>query len=329
MPHTAESLLALGRAFMEPRILLTALELDVFTKLADAPRSAAELAALLPADERGLTILLDALAALELLEKHGGQYRCPPALTGLLTSAGPQTVAPMLRHYAGLWRRWSELTGIVRGDSAARARAQAPRDVADQAAFIGAMHVVGRESAARIVAAIQPGAARRLLDVGGASGTYTLAMVAAAPQLQATIFDFPEVLALARPRLAEAGVTERVTLAPGDFYADELPGGHDLVLLSAIIHQNSRAQNVDLYGKCARALVSGGRLVIRDHIMSPDRTKPPAGAVFAINMLVGTDGGNTYTYDECVADLAAAGLTRVRLIQTGPAMDGLVEAFKP
>jgi O-methyltransferase domain len=124
-------------------------------------------------------------------------------------------------------------------------------------------------------------------------------------------------------------VAGRVSYAPGDFYHDELPGGHDLALLSAIIHQNSPTQNVALYEKAARALVTGGRLLIRDHVMSPDHTHPPGGAMFAVNMLVGTSGGGTYAFEEIEADLASAGFERIRLIQSGENMDGLVEAFKP
>jgi hypothetical protein len=100
-------------------------------------------------------------------------------------------------------------------------------------------------------------------------------------------------------------------------------------MLSAIIHQNSPAQNVELFRKVLHALVPGGRLIVRDHVMEPDRIKPEAGAVFAVNMLVNTPGGSTYTFDEIKAWLTEAGFTNVQLIQTGRQMDGLVEAFKP
>ena len=116
---------------------------------------------------------------------------------------------------------------------------------------------------------------------------------------------------------------------PGDFYADELPGGHDLALLSAIIHQNGPDQNVALFSKVFRALIPGGRIVIRDHVMTPDRTRPKDGAVFAVNMLLVTPAGRTYTYDQIREALSKAGFERVRLLQDGEHMDGLVEAFKP
>ncbi len=325
----ADAILTLGRSFMECRILLTAAELDLFTQLAAEPLTASQVTARLSGDQRAVMILLDALAAMQLLTKRDGRYRCEPDMAAHLSADAPATTLPMLLHYASLWRRWSELTGIVRGDTAAFARAQAPRDDAALRAFIGAMHVVSAPRAAAIAAAVAPGGARALLDVGGGPGTYTIALLRAAPQMRATLFDRPAVVEMARERLAEAGLTGRVTLVGGDFDHDELPPGHDLALLSAIIHQNSLAQNRVLYEKIWRALVPGGRIVIRDHVMSADRLEPRDGAVFAVNMLVGTAGGNVYTFDEVSTGLTEAGFTGVRLTQQGGGMIGLVEAFKP
>jgi len=324
-----ESILACGRAFMECRILLSAAELDLFTLLSDAPLSAEEVTERVGGDARAITMLLDALAALEFITKREGRYRCQPDSARLLSAKSPHSVMPMLGHYASLWHSWSELTGIARGDREALRRAQAQGGDTCLAAFIGGMHVVAGPLAEALVAAVEPESATRLLDVGGASGTYTLAFLEAAPHLRASLFDRPAVIEMARERLEKAGVLERVELLGGDFGTDELPPGHDLALLSAIIHQNSRAQNVELYGKVWRALLPGGRLVIRDHVMSPDRTRPARGAVFAINMLVRTEGGNVYTLAQIEEDLLAAGFERVRQIQTDERMSGLVEAFKP
>jgi predicted O-methyltransferase YrrM len=129
--------------------------------------------------------------------------------------------------------------------------------------------------------------------------------------------------------LREAGVLDRVTLAPGDFYSDALPGGHDLVFVSAIIHQNDPVQNVDLFRKAFAALEPGGRIVVRDHVLSPDRTTPRSGALFAVNMLTVFGGGNSYTLAEISDALTQAGFGQVRQIHTDTHMDGLVEAYKP
>jgi len=320
--HTPDSLLALARNFMESRVLLTGAELGLFTLLAKEPLGLDEAVSKTGADRRALEILLDALAAQGLLVKEGGRWRTEPSVAPFLVDGAERSILPMVLHAANLWNRWSHLTQkVVPG----RSGEAGPESLA---AFIGAMDVVAGPQADRIVAAVGAGGARRLLDVGGASGTYTLAFLRANPGMTATLFDRPAVVEMARVRIGAAGLLPRVTLAGGDFAADPLPPGHDLAFVSAIIHQNSPAENLALYAKIHEALVPGGRIVIRDHVMEPDRTRPRAGALFAINMLVGTAGGSTYTFDEIAAGLARALFERVRLVQSGERMDALVEAFK-
>ena len=321
--QTPEALLNLSRAFQESRVLLTGAELDLFTLLSNEALGADTLASRLGADPRALTVTLDALAAMELLVKTGGTYRTAPD-AACLSADAPDSILPMLLHAAGLWDRWSRLTRKIGGTPLSE---RAPADVTR--AFICAMHVVSAPRAARLVDEAGIGAARRLLDVGGGPGTYTAAFLRAGPALSATLFDLPPVVEIAREKLGEAGLLGRVTLVAGDFDADELPFGHDLAWLSAIVHQNGPGQNDALYGRIFRALVPGGRLVIRDHVMEPDRTRPRAGALFAVNMLVGTEHGGTYTFEELRAGLRRAGFERVRQLRAGERMDGLVEAFRP
>lgn len=321
---TSDSILRTARGFRESRVLLTGVELDLFTELGRRAATAAELAALHRWKLRPLTVLLDALTAMGLLQKEGDFYRCPAEIAAELSADSPESILASLLHSADLWESWSGLTAQVAGG-----KPGAPSRPDYLRAFIGAMHAIGRPLAPRIVAAVKPAGAKRLLDVGGASGTYTMAFLNAVPGLQATIFDLPEVIPLARERLSAAGVLDRVTLEAGDYLKDPLPGGHDLAWLSAVIHSNGPEENVDLYRKVAGALVPGGRIVIRDHVMSDDRTAPRAGALFAINMLVATRSGRTYTFREIADGLTAAGFRDVRLMQPGDAMDALVEGRKP
>jgi predicted O-methyltransferase YrrM len=322
-PSSRDALLALARAFQESRVLLTGAELNIFTLLAKEALSAEAIAARLGADTRALTIELDALAAMGLLVKADRTYRTA-ADASSLSEDDPDSILPMLLHAAKLWDRWSNLTRKVGGTPLSeRPAADATR------AFIGAMHVVSGPRAARLAADVGLGSARRLLDVGGGPGTYTAAFLRAAPDLRATLFDLPPVVEIAREMLSKAGLLDRVVLVGGDFERDELPRGHDLAWLSAIIHQNGTAANDALFGRIFRALTPGGRLVIRDHVMEPDRTRPHAGALFAVNMLVGTEHGGTYTFDEIRAGLERAGFVRARLLRPGEQMDALVEAYRP
>jgi SAM-dependent methyltransferase len=325
---TEESILELARGFMASRVLLSGAELDLFSLLAMESLTAEQIAAATRSDLHKMVILLDALSALGFLVKKDGRYRTEPATAPLLSAAASDSILPMVLHMGTVWHNWSEITDIVLGKTTPGLKKKGALAEGNRQAFIGAMHVVASKAAPEVVAAINPGQARRLLDVGGGSGTYTLAMLSAVPEMRATLFDLPPVIEMARERVQAADMLDRVELVNGDFYKDELPSGHDLVLLSAIIHQSSFAQNQVLYGKIYRALDPGGRIVIRDHVMSADRTQPLEGALFAVNMLAGTSGGRTYTFDEIKGGLTAAGFSRINLIQT-KGMFSLVEGFKP
>jgi len=322
-------IMSLATKFHESRIFLTAAELDIFTLLAKDPMSAQEIANRLNARERGITILLDAVVSMGLLEKREGRYYCPGEVASLLSKESENSLVPMVRLASGGWKRWSALTHIVRHGKDTSSETALDIDESEQESFIGAMHAVARMMAPRIVAAIEPGRAKKLLDIGGGSGSYTQAFLEASPGLTSTIFDLPSVIDIAQKRLAASGLLGRIEFVAGDFYQDELPTGHDLALLSAIIHQNSPEQNVELYRKIFQALQPGGRLVIRDHVMNSDHTQPTSGAFFAVNMLVVTEGGRTYSFEEIKPSLESVGFINVRLMQPDERMNGLVEGFKP
>ena len=319
-----ESLLSTG-TILETRTILTGAELDVFTILADEPLTIDEILAKLRAQRQPLSMLLDALAALELLTKTDDRYFCPEEISQLLSSKSPETILPMVRHISHVWANASKLTSKVLGNH--EIEGMTPEE--QTRAFIGGMHVRARQNASDIVGQIGAMRHTNLIDIGGASGSFTIAFLRANPNMKATLFDLPFVTELAKERLTEEGLMDRVTLVAGDFNVDRLPKGHDLALLSAIIHQNSHEQNIELYKKTFDALVSGGRLVIRDHIMSEDHTSPRSGAIFAINMLCGTDIGGTYSLSETQQALECAGFVKVSALSIDAQMDCLVEAFKP
>lgn len=321
---TPELIFGIARSFMECRLLLTGVELNLFSLVAAAPLSAVEITEKVKGDLRATTILLDALSALGFLEKKDNQYRTVPSLIPLLSDSEPTSILPGLQHSAHLWQTWSQLTEIVHRGKGEESGFSGNR----LSAFIGAMHVGAAGAADGIVAAISPGPAKNLIDIGGGSGSYTIAFLKASSDIKATLFDLPPVVEMARKRFSESGLLDRVNLVPGNFYQDPLPNGHDLALLSAIIHQNNQDQNLALYQNIFQALEPGGRIIIRDHVMEADRTKPVSGAIFAVNMLVNTPGGGTYTFEEIREDLTKAKFDRIKLLQT-QGMFSLVEAFKP
>lgn len=318
-------MLALSRSYQGAAVLAAAAELDVFSVLGEREGvTAEELAGRLGLDARGTSILLDALVALGLTDKRGARYSVSPEVSALLTGEGGRTVLAMVQHQANCLRRWSQLAMTVKTGVPAPRIASVLGERGDLEAFIGAMHNVSAPVADEVVSALEPMGFHHLLDVGGASGTWTMAFLRRCPAGRATLFDLPSVIPLAKARLIEAGMQDRVDLVAGDYAKDELPGGADLAWVSAIVHQNSREENRALFGKVYRALVPGGRIAIRDILMSEERTAPVAGALFAVNMLVSTGGGGTYTVEELKQDLGAAGFSGVQVVRKDEGMNAVL-----
>lgn len=325
----ANELLELGRDYQGAAVLAAAAELEIFDTLASGPRTAKEIARKIRGNLRATIVLLDALAALGLLDKGSEQYSLPAESVRLLTQPSSESILGMCQHQANCLRRWAQLAAVVRQGAAAKKIPSVRGEKSDHASFIEAMHNISRPAAAETIRAVQPLTFRHLLDVGGASGTWTMAFLWACPGTTATLFDLPPVIALATKRLTEAGFDRRVKLVAGDYLADPLPGGADLAWVSAIVHQNSRTQNRRLFANVFQALEPGGRIAIRDLVMEPSRTRPATGALFAINMLVATDGGGTFTFDEIQEDLQKAGFAEVTLARQDGTMNSVIVARRP
>jgi predicted O-methyltransferase YrrM len=196
------------------------------------------------------------------------------------------------------------------------------------APFIAAMHYRAAQQAPAVASILQLDGVRRVLDVGGGSGAFAMAFAEAQPGLEAVVFDLPNVVPITRRYVAAAGLTARVTTATGNYLTDGLPGGFDLVFLSAVVHSNAPDENAALLRKCAAALNAGGRVAIMDFVMNDDRTAPAPGALFALNMLVATDRGDTFTEGEMRGWLAAAGLGQGPRLDT-PFGSGIVVGRRP
>ncbi len=325
---TPEGIRQTGWSFRPAAILTTAAELDIFSKITQ-PMTAREIADVVQADLRGITILADALVCLELLEKSDDKYTLAPGVDELLTEQSPKNLLASVRHLANCMRRWVQLSRVTKTGLPAYRTPSIRGEQADLEAFIQAMNDFSVPVADEVVARLKGVQFAHLLDVGGASGTWTLALLRAFPEAKATIFDLPEVVPMARARIAETEFADRIDFAPGDYLQDDLPGGADFVWLSAITHQHSREKCRLIYKKIHSALTPGGTMTIRDIVMDPDHTSPPAGALFAVNMLANTEGGSTYTLDEYKEDLEESGFQNVRLLHSDPWMNCLVTAVKP
>lgn len=325
---TPQDILELGASFHKACILTTAAQLNIFNTLAEKAIDASSVAAKFGTDLRATTIILNALAAMELLVKNDGRYSVPEDVAHLLTEQSPRNVLPMLRHQYNCLTRWAQLPRVIETGKPAETVFDSYDDDAVVAAFIGAMHVISAPIADEVIGRLGSISFEHLLDIGGASGTWTIAFLRGNSEASATILDLPPVIPMAEKRIAESGLSNRVALVTGDFYTDELPAGVDLAFLGAICHQNSRQQNRELFAKIHRALDAGGHVVIRDVVMDNSHAAPPYGALFAVNMLVATEAGGTYTFDEYSEDLRQAGFTDVTLTYQDPGMNSLITATK-
>lgn len=326
---TAEHLLELGRSYQPAAVFAAAADLEIFDALAAKALSASEAARKLGCHPRGLRILLDALVALQLLRKRADKYSLLPGTAPFLTSNGSESILAMAQHQANCLRNWAQLASVVNSGRPAAKNPSVRGSLKDVAAFIGAMHNVSAPIADQVIHALDPIPFTCLLDLGGASGTWTISFLRAQPRAKAILFDLPHVIPMARRRIAAAKLTRRVKLVAGDFNLDPLPAGADLAWVSAIVHQNSRDQNRALFRKVIDALRPGGTIAIRDIIMDAGRTSPAAGALFALNMLSATPAGGTFTFDELREDVESAGFTGARIQRRDDSMNAIVVARKP
>jgi SAM-dependent methyltransferase/DNA-binding CsgD family transcriptional regulator len=303
---TVEEMMNRVRGFQESRAILTGVELDVFDAIGEGA-TAAQVAERIGANPRSTAMLLNALVACEVLAKTGEIYSNTEASRTLI---GPGRMAQM--HIVHLWNTWSTLTEAVRSGTCVPEPERATREAAWTEAFIAAMHNLASAQAATVAHAIGLDRVRRVLDVGGGSGAYSIAFAQASPVLQAEILDLEPVTVIARRHIEAAGLTGRIRTRVGDLRSDPLGSSeYDLVYVSAINHMLDEAENADLIRRCFQACAPGGRLVIREFVLNNDRTAPKHAALFALNMLVGTRAGNSYTEGEYRHWLAQAGFKDV------------------
>ena len=315
-------------------VIGAAAELDLFTPLIRSPSTASALAKRCEIDLRATIMLLDALVALDILQKSDDAepvYCVRNEFCEQLDIEHPKTYIPMLRHRMSCIRQWVELSRVLKSGQPQPRNASILGPEEDYRSFVLAMNSVGITFAVEVVDALEKAGClkfQHLLDVGGASGTYTREMLRRMPHAKGTIFDLPSAVAEARKRFGGTEFESRVRLVAGDFYLDELPTGCDFAWVSAIIHQFDRSHAQSLYEKVYRAIDNGGMIAVRDFVMQSSRTEPLDGAMFAINMLTATQNGMCYTFDEIKEDLEMAGFVEVRYAVPADTMGAVVTAVK-
>jgi ubiquinone/menaquinone biosynthesis C-methylase UbiE len=313
-------LMQMSFSYAASRILSTAVQLDVFSKIAAGAQTAAEIARATNASERGTRMLLDALRGFELLAKHKDAYALSPMAAKFLVRDSPDYVGAMLEDDSH-WEGWSKLAEAVRTGKPMHA----VFDPAEAERFFSvltrSLHVQNRLPSQRLAKTLGVGTKHqglRVLDVGCGSGVWGIAIAEADSQARVIAQDLPKVLEQTRKYLERHKVTSQYDFLPGDLHKVALPAGeYDVALLGHIVHGESAAVARDLFKRLYQALKPGGRLAIIDMIPNDERSGPPFPLIFALNMLVHTDAGDTYTFNEYRDWLREAGFSSVEMADFG------------
>lgn len=313
-------------SFQKSRILLSGYELEIFTNIDESGTTSNQIASKLHLDAHACERIMNALVSLNFITKQNQLYFNTPESFNFLSKKSPNYLEGLM-HTNHLWNTWSNLTTVVKTGTAIHSTEINDRGDEWLIAFINAMHDRAKKQAPQQLASIDLSGVKSSLDLGGGSGAYSMEFVTKKPDLEATIFDLPNVIPITKKIIEKEGFSGKIKTQTGDYTKDDLPKGFDLVFLSAIIHSNSLEVNQDLIKKCHTSLNHNGRIVIQDWIMNNDRTQPTAGAIFAINMLVGTEAGDCFTEQEVTEMLNVAGFKNISRVEFESGLSQIV-AYK-
>lgn len=299
-------LFGLASGYWQPFALQAGVKLGIFTALAGTTCSVAELAGRLSASPRGLELLLNALTAMELLEKAGGGYHNSPLAEAFLDRNKPDDyVGHIVMHHHYLVEGWSRLDEAVMTGQPVETSSH--DEANERESFQMGMFNLAKAIAPAISGSIDLTGRRHLLDLGGGPGTHAVHFCLANPELKATVFDRASTRPFAEKIASRYGVADRVNFVAGDFHCDPIPGRYDVTWLSQILHSNTPAECQALINKTAEVMEPGGLTLIHDFFLDDDRTGPLFPALFSLNMLVNNQG-RSYSEQEVREMLRGAGL---------------------
>lgn len=301
-------LLQLSGGYWSACALHAGVKLDVFTPLADRALTAHGLAEVLESDARGLAMLLNALAALGLLEKKGNNYADTPFAAEFLCRTSPSYLGHIIRHHHHLMEGWAHLDEAVKSGGPIRKRVSHDAGEEELESFEMGMFNLAMQVAPRIVPQINLSGRRRLLDLGGGPGTYAIHFCMQNPDLTAVVYDLPTTRPFAELTIDRFGLTGRIAFADGDFIAEGIKGTFDVAWLSHILHSEGPEVCAVILQKAVAALEPGGMMLVQEFILNDSHDGPPFPALFSLNMLIGTPVGRAYSEGELFNMLAAAGV---------------------
>jgi hypothetical protein len=291
-----DAIFQIASGFMAAKHLFVANEVGLFKGLANGPRTLSELAEDTGVAAHRLRLLADAMVALGLVGRQGEEYRNEAAAHAFLAGNTATDLSPFLRFWDQLsYPMWTELVDAIR---TGRGHAPAQLSEHEQRLYSEGVEAIQAAPAHSLPSTYDFSAHKRLLDLGGGTGSWLLAALRQFNHLRATLFELPGAAALARQRLATDPLAPHADVVEGDFFSDALPGNHDVILIANVFHLFSPEHNRDLLRRVRGCAAAGARLLLADFWTDATHTEPAFAALMAGEFLVITGEGDVYSAQE-------------------------------
>jgi len=331
-PVTPERIMQFAWSYIPPLALEAAIKHRVFDVLDEGPKDLQQVHEATGASLRGLAALMNILVGLNFLAKDDqGAYSLAPESAAFLVSTKPGFQGGILRHTSRqLIPNWLHLTEVVATGKPVAAVNQQGEGSDFFQQFVTDIFPMSYPSAQVLASHLNLGALQSssALDLAAGSGVWGIALAQSAPNLHVTAVDWPDVLPVTRKTATKFGVDGRFSFVAGDLLEADFGTGHTVATLGHILHSEGEQRSRALLAKTFKALAPGGTIAIAEFLVNADRRGPVMGLFFAGNMLVNTDEGNTYSFEEISAWLAEAGFENPRTLQA-PGPSPLILATRP
>lgn len=302
---TPESILQVASGFMAAKHLFVANEIGLFDNLASGPATLDSLAESTGIARPQVRILADALVALGLIECHGNQYQNGPVAAAFLSGAGPSDLRPLLRFWDHLaYPMWTQLETAIRTGQGQGTMALSGEQ---QRIFSEGVEAIQAPPAMALPTAYDFNRHRRVLDLGGGTGSWLIALLRHYPFLEGTLFELPNAAAIAQQRLVRDHCARRVQVVEGNFFKDPVPSDHDAVLIANVMHLLSPAHNLELLRRTRAHVPDGARLLLADFWTDVTHTQSLFAALMAAEFFVITGEGDVYSEEEARGWLQESG----------------------
>lgn len=308
-----DQLLEISGKFWETCTLHAGVKLDLFTAIGNEQLTSEDVARRLNGDKRGVTMLLNALVAMNLLVKKDDKYSNTLTSASFLSKKSPQYMGYMIMHHHHLVDSWSKLDQAVKTGTPVRTRVSRSNGESRESFLMG-MFNLAMNLAPRLATKINLSDRRHLLDLGGGPGTYAIHFCLENPQLKATIYDLPTTGPFARKTIEKFGLTDRIDFMDGNYLEEEIEGVYDVAWLSHIFHGEGPEDCERIIGKAVSALEPGGMIIVHDFILNNTMDGPLFPSLFSLNMLLNTAHGQSYSEKQIVGMLAGAGVKEIQRV---------------